>query len=204
MQPPPSDLGRPRVVTIDEIIPPEPLAGPPRTFDRLAAVTIQGGGLFGLSLLGQLNALLKQGFRPIALAGTSAGAIVATLHWAGLTPTQIAEEVATLAEHPSRLGRFGTGLTDLMGHFEPRHRPFNFRSYRNMESWLKQVVCSPIQKHLRTPGDRRQLSTWETVLGLLAKVDRFFHQLPRWVGRMLIAPPMFSQLRMHLFNRGLF
>src|SRR5262249_51174766 len=53
-------------------------------FDRLATVTIQGGGVYGLSLLGQLQALVKMRMQPVALAGTSAGAIVATLYWAGL------------------------------------------------------------------------------------------------------------------------
>src|SRR5262249_3700471 len=103
---------------------------PANEFDRLAAVTIQGGGVYGLSLLGQLRALESQGFQPIAIAGTSAGAIVAALYWAGLSTSQILREFVELAERRSK--RRGTGLTDLLGQFEPPHNPFDFGSYRRL------------------------------------------------------------------------
>ena len=60
---------------------------PPGRFDKLASVSVQGGGVFGLTLLGQLQAVIDAGFRIVALSGTSAGAIVATLYWAGVRST---------------------------------------------------------------------------------------------------------------------
>lgn len=66
-----------------------PLAKLPRPteFDRLAVITIQGGGIYGLNLLGQLSYLTeKLKVVPVAVAGNSAGSVVAALFWAGYTP----------------------------------------------------------------------------------------------------------------------
>ncbi len=50
-------------------------------FDRYATITIQGGGVYGLNLLGQLAELVdEKEIIPISLAGNSAGAIIATLY----------------------------------------------------------------------------------------------------------------------------
>jgi len=65
-------------------------------FDRMAYVTIQGGAVYGLSLLGQLQAVLDRKYDIVAIAGTSAGAIVATLHWAGLSPENIRDKFVEL------------------------------------------------------------------------------------------------------------
>lgn len=80
-------------------------------FDKLACITIQGGGVYGLTLLGQLHAVRKRGFLPVSLAGTSAGAIVATLDWAGLEPDDVLKRlIDTASEEP--------GLLKLVGPFE--------------------------------------------------------------------------------------
>lgn len=84
----------------------------PAQFDRIATVTIQGGGVYGMSLLGQLRGVLDAGYIVAGLAGTSAGAIVAALHWAGLEPEQIRDEFKAMA------GRDG-GLTVLLGSNPP-------------------------------------------------------------------------------------
>src|SRR5262245_58181051 len=70
---------------------------------REAVVTIQGGGVYGLSLLGQLEAVLAR-YAPVGFAGTSAGAIVATLAWAKLKPTVIRERFVSLAKARGGLG----------------------------------------------------------------------------------------------------
>lgn len=62
-------------------------------FDRNAVVTIQGGGLYGLTLLGQMSAAISQ-TNILAIAGTSAGAIIAALVWAGWTPHELKERLA--------------------------------------------------------------------------------------------------------------
>ena len=80
-------------------------------FDRNAVVTIQGGGVYGLSLLGQLQGVIDHQVQPVALAGTSAGAVVASLYWAGHEPEAIREAFADLAGRPN-------GLVNLVGPFD--------------------------------------------------------------------------------------
>lgn len=93
----------------------EPAPGP--QFDKIASVTIQGGAVYGLSLLGQLQAVLDEGYDIAALAGTSAGAIVATLYWAGLKPADIRQFFE------DRAGRAG-GVTGLLDGRGPSGRAF--------------------------------------------------------------------------------
>lgn len=78
-------------------------------FDPFCTVTIQGGGIYGLSLLGQLRALEQENLIPIIYAGTSAGAIIAALAWAGYSAEDILAELADLARRNRLvplLGRF--------------------------------------------------------------------------------------------------
>ena len=59
-----------------------------------ALITIQGGALYGLCLLGQAEEVLRS-FNPIAFSGTSAGALVATLLWARGDSPSSTESTAT-------------------------------------------------------------------------------------------------------------
>lgn len=77
--------------------------------DRAAFITIQGGGLFGLSLLGQLSAVTAAEIAPLALSGNSAGAVIATLYWSGLKPNKIREHFEKRANT----------LQHLLGPFDP-------------------------------------------------------------------------------------
>lgn len=70
----------------------------PGQFDKLASVSIQGGAVYGLTLLGQLQAVVDDGYTIVALSGTSAGAIVAALYWAGLEPAEIRDHFAMWAD----------------------------------------------------------------------------------------------------------
>lgn len=98
------------------------MASEPREFDRSAVVTIQGGGIHGLSLVGQLHTLVdKHRIAPVGIAGTSAGAIVATLWWARLSPGAIRDKFAKLADRGELLG--------LLGPFEPEDDPFEFKDF---------------------------------------------------------------------------
>lgn len=83
-------------------------------FDGLCTVTLQGGGVFGFSLLGQLKAVDDfDGLRPVAYAGASAGGLIATLRWLGLEPTQIKEELSCLVDDRERLaGLLGSSARD--------------------------------------------------------------------------------------------
>lgn len=96
-----------------------------REWDRFAVLTFQGGGVYRLSLLGQLYAVhYIHKIIPAALAGTSAGAIIATLYWSGLNPDEITNEFFRLASDNK--------LAELLGPFGPSDRPFRFQDLR----WL--------------------------------------------------------------------
>ena len=99
-----------------------PVPPVPADYDRNAVVTIQGGGVYGFNLLGQLQAVLDSGIQPVALAGTSAGAVVATLHWADWQPNDIRDRFMELVGEPD-------GLTNLVGPFPPPGRGFDFDGF---------------------------------------------------------------------------
>lgn len=116
-------------------------------FDRNAVVTIQGGGVYGLSLLGQLQAVLDAHIQPVALAGTSDGAIAATLYWAGLDPE-------TIRDHFIDLSRSENGLINLVGPFDsaalgPTYSEFRGLSQRiaGYASWLRRQFRSGLQRN---------------------------------------------------------
>ena len=114
------------------------------SYDRNAVVTIQGGGVYGFNLLGQLQAVLELGIQPVALAGTSAGAVVATLFWAGWVPARIRDEFQKLADEPS-------GLTDLVGPFAAAGRGFDFQGFLRWSLRL-QGYFERASWHLRSPS----------------------------------------------------
>jgi NTE family protein len=53
----------------------------------------EGGGVKGIGLVGALAHLESQGYEPVNLAGTSAGAIVATLRAAGYLPDELKSQI---------------------------------------------------------------------------------------------------------------
>ena len=126
----------------------------PDEFDRNAVIAIQGGGVYGLGLLGQLSALVeRREIVPLALSGTSAGAILATLYWAGLTPKEIRDRFVELAvDGPTRPGGRET-LTDLLGPFEPARRPFDFARFRALAGRIERL-SGPTTAG-RDPGEDR-------------------------------------------------
>src|SRR5215467_4454458 len=111
--------------------------------NRSAVITIQGGGIHGLHLLGQLRAVVEaHKYGPLALAGTSAGAIVSSLLWAGYTPTEIAEEFIRMAR------RADGSLSELLGPFEPPPEPaFRLEElgdvFRRIDSLLRGFMKDP-------------------------------------------------------------
>lgn len=60
-------------------------------------LVLEGGGIRGVALAGAYEALVAAGCRPVNVAGTSAGAIVAALIAAGYTPAEL-ERVAVTQE----------------------------------------------------------------------------------------------------------
>jgi len=76
-------------------------SAPVGEFPRICVLTIQGGGAVAIDLIGQLQGLTgpapeDRNILPIAIAGASAGSIIATLYWVGYTPLQIRELVVKI------------------------------------------------------------------------------------------------------------
>jgi NTE family protein len=71
------------------IIPPEGVVGVAGKYEHHCDLVLQGGGVKGIGLVGALAVLEERGFQVQNLAGTSAGAIVATLSAAGYTAKEL-------------------------------------------------------------------------------------------------------------------
>ena len=104
-------------------------------FDRSAVLAIEGGGVYGLNMLGQLSAVVDfAGIAPLAIAGTSAGAVVATLHWAGYASREIRDLFVELAvrvpEDRDVLGDHQDSLVDLLGAFEDPPTTYSYQAFR--------------------------------------------------------------------------
>lgn len=94
-----------------------PVDQKPFELERLAVVTLQGGGVYGLTVAGQLDAVIERyGLKPMAIAGTSAGAIVAALYWSGMTPKSIRAAFESLARQNK--------ITELLGPANADSYPF--------------------------------------------------------------------------------
>ncbi|HVR09448.1 MAG TPA: patatin-like phospholipase family protein [Thermoanaerobaculia bacterium] len=142
--------------------------------NRDAVITIQGGGVFGLTLLGQLQAVVeKHRYAPLALAGTSAGAIVAALVWSGMRPSEIRDEfVSMVKEDPdalvSLLGPFPPGFdfdafcrlkeraAEWVGALDvsSRHRPWNPRHWLGAARMIGGAagLRRKLQRHVENRG----------------------------------------------------
>ncbi|MBM3470375.1 MAG: patatin-like phospholipase family protein [Armatimonadetes bacterium] len=69
-------------------------AGPPR--GQRVDLVFEGGGVKGIGLVGALSVLEERGFVPQNVAGTSAGALVAVLHAAGYSASELREIILKL------------------------------------------------------------------------------------------------------------
>jgi Patatin-like phospholipase len=128
-------------------------------FPRIGVITIQGGGAVAIDLIGQLQGLTgrpqddngrptrDQGLLPAAVAGTSAGAIIATLYWAGYSLEAIRDKVVHLFA-PSRVNNFfglGGGLL-----------PVRFNGFTALAAAASAFLRGPkpFLAHLVCPGRR--------------------------------------------------
>ena len=125
------------------------LPAPTYEFDRVAIVAIQGGGVYGLSMLGQLSAVIEKEIVPIALSGTSAGAVVATLFWVGYSPKQIRDMFIELAagsggrpDNPVSCN----SLIDLVGPFDGPPPGYDYHRFRSLAEsivdYIRQFIHS--------------------------------------------------------------
>lgn len=164
-------------------------------FQALAVVTIEGGGAYGFSLLGQLQAVVASEVQPIALAGTSAGAIIATLHWAGYTPREIKDKFCELADKQL--------LTDLLGPFDngANGQSFDMAAFEQLKTRLEQRVKDgpDTLKQFQQLIDRLQNAGWNLwnlfrLIGEVRTARKSFDELLENVNELLP----------HFRNRGVF
>ncbi len=67
------------------------------------SIALSGGGARGAAHVGVLQALRQAGLRPNILAGASAGALIAGLYAAGLSPDELCEEIHRLSVRGKKL-----------------------------------------------------------------------------------------------------
>lgn len=67
-----------------------------RSDERRVDLVFEGGGVKGIGLAGAVSTLLEHGYRPVNLAGSSAGAIAAALLAAGYGPDELKEIILAL------------------------------------------------------------------------------------------------------------
>ena len=106
----------------------------------------EGGGVRGIALVGALEVLEEAGYEAHYRAGTSAGAIVATLHAAGYRAAELREIMAE-----TRFSRFiDTGLLDRIPVVGPplgilyEHGVFEGDEFYR---WLSQECDPPTNRH---------------------------------------------------------
>ena len=136
-----------------------------------AVITIQGGGLYGLTLLGQLEAVVNDfSYSPLALAGTSAGAIVATLYWGGLTPRQIEKYFVSLVTGDEK------SLFQLLSPFRPPPKPhLDFKHFSNLTDKFEKVITN---FNAVSGCSRWRPGTWKPRLRLLWALRGLSHAVP--------------------------
>lgn len=119
-------------------------------FDRNAVITIQGGGTHGLTLLGQLSAVFQAEFNVLAIAGSSAGAVIAALIWAGWSPHSLRDRLAEFARQKT--------LITLPGAFEPANNPFDLRAWTTLCRDIANMCSTAVSGNLQGRGIRALLT----------------------------------------------
>ncbi len=143
------------------------MPGTPTEFNRDALITIQGGGVFGLFLIGQLEYVLQDlEIKPLAYAGTSAGAILATLSWAGYSPRQIRELLVAKADSQD-------GIVSLLGPFDSSFDFSDLGQLRARFGGLKARVPGLLDalKTLKGWDKKKWWKKWKALSVLMGQLD---------------------------------
>jgi predicted acylesterase/phospholipase RssA len=154
--------------------------------NREAVIAIQGGGVYALSLLGQAQAVLGRGYVPLAFAGTSGGAILATLLWSGLTPKQIQDEFVGMVTRDPQ------ALINLLSPFDPPPKPhFDFRAFLELRRNVVNVMRS-----IPTDDEEERRGVLQKIKGL--------GKIPGFIGTALDVRQLWNAVQPHIRRRGLF
>jgi predicted acylesterase/phospholipase RssA len=154
--------------------------------NREAVIAIQGGGVYALSLLGQAEAVFRRGYIPLAFAGTSGGAILASLLWSGLTPGQIRDEFVGMVKRDPK------ALINLLSPFEPPPEPhFDFDAFLALRRNIEQLMRS-----IPTDETDERRGIWQRIKSV--------GKIPGFVGTVLDVRAVWSAIQPHMRRRGLF
>jgi predicted acylesterase/phospholipase RssA len=143
--------------------------------NREAVIAIQGGGVWALSLLGQARAVLSAGYTPLAIAGTSGGAILASLLWSGLTPREIEGAFIDMVQADR------DALVDLLGDFDPPPPAgFTYAEFRRLGDEVTAAL-----RGLDTWGEARPsaFARWYRAAGLMRRASRLWSALAPHIAR---------------------
>jgi len=152
--------------------------------NREAVFTIQGGGVYALSLLGQAKAVLDRGYLPLAYAGTSGGAILACLLWCGLSPEQIETEFIQMLEQDR------SALLNLLSPFEP-DPAFDFDAYVDLRNRIGQALLQLPAAGTQNPG-------------ILRRVVDGVRSIPSGLRTANRLRQLWKEVEPHVRHRGLF
>ena len=72
---------------------------------RTFALALGGGGARGLAHIAVIEALDEMGVKPVAIAGTSIGALIGAAYAAGMRGRDIHHHVIALAHNPGEMRR---------------------------------------------------------------------------------------------------
>ncbi len=99
------------------------------------ALALGGGGSRGYAHIGVLRRLEQEGFRVVAVAGTSAGGIVAALYAAGYPPDELESSFVDLDQSKlfGRTSKDGPGLLGLSGAEKIFHDFFGDRTFKELD-----------------------------------------------------------------------
>ena len=124
--------------------------------EKLAVVTLQGGGVYGLTMAGQLSHIIN-GLRlnPMALAGTSAGAIVAAFYWSGMSPNDIREAFEDMASDGK--------IVNLLGPFGTTTHPITFKQVKKLKTDADELF-EQIGSQRILPISARAITSFASVL----------------------------------------
>ena len=143
--------------------------------NREAVIAIQGGGVWALSLLGQARAVLEAGYTPLAIAGTSGGAILASLLWSGLTPREIEGAFVDMVQADRN------ALVGLLGDFDPPPPAgFTYQEFRQLGSEVTAALG-----RLKSYGQARPSAPvrWSRALGMMRQAFRLWSVLEPHIAR---------------------
>ena len=121
-----------------------------------------------MNMLGQLSAVIEHhAITPMAFAGTSAGAVVASLSWAGYSPKEIRDLFVGLSVGEGQEAGRET-IVDLLGPFESGGDRFDYDRFKSLAGsikWAGRHVVDQIEtgaNHVAgaAPPGRRRVAGW--------------------------------------------